>query len=117
MRATFMGFAHWVANITGSFWAFLAAVAAVAAWGLTGPAFGFSDTWQLIINTSTTIVTFLMVFLLQFDQNRNARALQVKLDELLRATRGARNAMVDAEDLSEEELEAIHQQFKRLRQR
>ena len=77
--------------------------------------FGFSNTWQLVINTSTTIVTFLMVFLLQYDQNRNAQALQVKLDELIRSTKGARNMLVDAEDMSDEQLEELHRQFQQVR--
>ena len=83
---------------------------------MTGPLFGFSNTWQqLVINTSTTIVTFLMVFLLQYDQNRNAQALQVKLDELIRSTKGARNILVDAEDMSDEQLEELHRQFQQVR--
>ena len=82
---------------------------------VTGPLFGFSNTWQSAINTSTTIVTFLMVFLLQYDQNRNAQALQVKLDELIRSTKGARNLLVDAEDMSDEQLEELHRQFQQVR--
>jgi low affinity Fe/Cu permease len=99
----------------GSYWAFIAALGLVVGWAVTGPLFGFSNTWQLVINTSTTIVTFLMVLLLQYDQNRNARALQVKLDELIRSQKGARNMLVDAEDMSDEQLEELHEEFQRIR--
>jgi low affinity Fe/Cu permease len=106
----------WSATKVGSYWAFIAALGLVVAWAATGPVFGFSNTWQLVINTSTTIVTFLMVFLLQYDQNRNAKALQVKLDELIRSKEGARNMLVDAEDMSDEQLEELHRQFQRVRE-
>jgi low affinity Fe/Cu permease len=111
----FSRFSTWSATKVGSYWAFVAALGLVVAWAVTGPVFGFSNTWQLVINTSTTIVTFLMVFLLQYDQNRNAKALQVKLDELIRSKEGARNMLVDAEDMSDEQLEALHAEFQRLR--
>jgi low affinity Fe/Cu permease len=115
MSERFSRFSTWSATKVGSYWAFIAALGLVVAWAVTGPLFGFSNTWQLVINTSTTIVTFLMVFLLQYDQNRNARALQVKLDELIRSQKGARNMLVDAEDMSDEQLEELHEEFQRIR--
>ncbi len=93
---------------------FALAAAVIAAWLLTGPLFGFSDTWQLVINTGTTIVTFLMVFLIQNTQNRDAEAVQIKLDELLRATAGAHNALLDLEELEEDELDAFRQKYEAL---
>jgi low affinity Fe/Cu permease len=98
---------HWV----GTPLAFALATLGIIGWALTGPIFGFSDTWQLIINTTTTIITFLMVFLIQNTQNRDARAIQLKLDELIRATKGARNALIDLENASDKELEDIHRDF------
>jgi low affinity Fe/Cu permease len=92
--------------------AFMAAVLIIAGWGLTGPLFGYSDTWQLIINTSTTIVTFLMVFLIQNTQYRDALAVQIKLAELIVAVQGAENRLATVEDLSEEELQALHEDYK-----
>jgi low affinity Fe/Cu permease len=94
--------------------AFAVAVAVLALWIVTGPLFGFSDTWQLIINTGTTIVIFLMVFLIQPTENKNSRALQTKLDELIAATDSASNRLIDIEDLSEEELAHLHERFTRL---
>lgn len=94
--------------------AFVASVAVVLAWALSGPLFHFSDTWQLVINTGTTIVTFLMVFLIQNTQNRDATAMHLKLDELIRATEGARNASIDMEELSEAELSALRDRYMRL---
>jgi low affinity Fe/Cu permease len=91
--------------------AFVLALAVVLAWILTGPLFGFSDTWQLVINTGTTIVTFLMVFLIQNSQNRDTEAIQLKLDELIRATRGAHNALLDLEELEERELDAFRARY------
>ena len=88
----------------------------ILVWLLTGPTFHFSDTWQLIINTGTTIVTFLMVFLIQNTQNRDAKAMHLKLDEIIRALKKARNELVDLEDLSDEELKKLEEQFKQLRQ-
>ena len=99
----------------GSAWAFIGAIFIIAVWGLTGPAFHFSDTWQLIINTGTTIVTFLMVFLIQNTQNRDAKAMHLKLDELIRAIQGARNRLVDLEKLSDDELKRLEEQFTRVR--
>jgi low affinity Fe/Cu permease len=90
--------------VLGSAWAFAGAIVILIVWGLTGPVFHYSDTWQLIINTGTTIVTFLMVFLIQNTQNRDAKAIQLKLDELIRALKGARNQLVDLENLSDEDL-------------
>src|SRR5256885_2219398 len=101
----------------GSAWAFAAAVLAILVWILTGPTFHFSDTWQLIINTTTTIITFLMVFLIQNTQNRDAKAVHLKLDEMIRALKGARNQLVDLEDLSDEELKKLEEQFQRLRKK
>ena len=102
------------AHAVGSPYAFLAAVALIAGWLLCGPVFGYSDTWQLIINTTTTIVTFLMVFLIQNTQNRDSLALHLKLDELIRATKGARNSMIDLAKLSDEQLHQLELQFERL---
>lgn len=99
----------------GSAWAFAGAVLVIAVWILTGPTFHFSDTWQLIINTATTIITFLMVFLIQNTQNRDAKAVHLKLDEIIRALKGARNQLVDLENLSDEELKKLEEQFRRLR--
>ena len=105
------GFRHWfgraatrVSEAVGSAWAFLAALVVLAMWAITGPIFGFSDTWQLIINTGTTIVTFLMVFLIQNTQNRDSKATQLKLDELIRAVSDARNRIIGAEEEDEEQL-------------
>jgi len=99
----------------GSAWAFVGAVLAILVWILTGPMFHFSDTWQLVINTATTIVTFLMVFLIQNTQNRDAKAAHLKLDELIRALKNARNELVDLEDLSDVELKKLEEQFKSMR--
>ena len=111
----FRHFAHRSAKVLGSAWAFIGAIFIIAVWGLTGPAFHFSDTWQLIINTGTTIVTFLMVFLIQNTQNRDAKAMHLKLDELIRAIQGARNRLVDLEKLSDDELKKLEEQFTRVR--
>ena len=117
MTDRFHRFAQRTACLVGSPRAFLLALTVIAGWGVCGPLFGYSDTWQLVINTGTTIVTFLIVFLIQNTQNRDAKALHLKLDELLRALKGARNALINLEDLSEEELDRLHQQFERVRQR
>jgi low affinity Fe/Cu permease len=102
------------ARTAGRPWAFLLAMALVVAWAATGPIFHFSDTWQLVINTGTTIATFLMVFLIQSTQNRDTEALQIKLDELIRVTEGAYVELLDLEDLSEEELDEIRAGYERL---
>jgi low affinity Fe/Cu permease len=111
----FRVFARRSSIILGSAWAFAAAVLVIAVWLLTGPAFHFSDTWQLIINTATTIITFLMVFLIQNTQNRDAKAVHLKLDEIIRAIKGARNELVDLEELSDEDLKKLEEQFRRMR--
>ena len=113
----FRVFAHRSSVMLGSAWAFAAAVLAILVWILTGPTFHFSDTWQLIINTATTIITFLMVFLIQNTQNRDAKAMHLKLDELIRAIKNARDELVDLEDLSDEELKKLEEQFRGMRKR
>jgi low affinity Fe/Cu permease len=117
MNLSFRKFAAATSHVVGSPWAFLTAFLIVVAWALSGPLFGWSDSWQLVINTSTTIVTFLMVFLIQNTQNRDARAVHLKLDELLRGVEGARTGFVDLEELSDEELERLQHEFQRLRER
>jgi len=107
----FSRFAHETARLTGKPAAFILAAASIVIWAVTGPLFNYSDTWQLVINTSTTIVTFLMVFLIQNTQNRDTLALQVKLSELIIAVQGAKNRLATAEDLSEEELERLHKEY------
>jgi low affinity Fe/Cu permease len=110
-----MGGAHnWAARITGRPITFTLAVALIAAWMITGPIFHFSDTWQLVINTATTIVTFLMVFVIQNTQNRDTEAMQVKLDELIRATKGAHNALLDLEELEEDQLDQFRARYETL---
>ena len=101
----------------GTAWVFVIAILIIVVWAATGPTFQYSDTWQLIINTGTTIVTFLMVFLIQNTQNRDAKAVHLKLDELIRALKGARNNMVDLEKLSDDELKSLEEQFTRLRKK
>jgi low affinity Fe/Cu permease len=107
-------FASKVTEFTGSSWAFVTAVTIVIIWGLTGPMFHYSDTWQLVINTGTTIVTFLMVFLIQHTQNKDSIALQLKLDELLASKKGASNRLINTENLSEEKLEELRKYYTRL---
>ena len=111
----FRVFAHRSSVMLGSAWAFTGAVLVIVVWLVTGPTFHFSDTWQLIINTATTVITFLMVFLIQNTQNRDAKAMHLKLDELIRALKGARNQLVDLENLSDEELKKLEKQFQRMR--
>jgi len=103
------------ANAVGSKWAFILSVLIVVVWAATGPMFHFSDTWQLVINTGTTIVTFLMVFLIQNTQNRDAKAIHLKLDELIRGVKGARTHLVNLEEMSDEELADLQRQFEHLR--
>jgi low affinity Fe/Cu permease len=114
MSEIFRKFAHRTSEALGSPISFVVAVAVVVAWALTGPVFGFSETWQLVINTGTTIITFLMVFVIQNTQNRDIRALQLKLDELLRAMEGARNSLIDLEELSDDELARLAREFHEL---
>ncbi len=110
----FRRFSHKTSTGVGSPWAFALACLAILVWAVSGPLFHFSDTWQLVINTGTTIITFLMVFLIQNTQNRDAVAIHLKLDELICALKGARNQLVDVEELSDEELEKLRREFRRL---
>jgi low affinity Fe/Cu permease len=110
----FSRFAKWISINAGRPAAFLLAAFVIIAWAVTGPLFDYSDTWQLIINTGTTIVTFLMVFLIQNTQNRESQALHVKLDELIRAISGARNSLIDLDKLSDEELSRIQEHYAKL---
>ena len=117
MKKLFRKIATKTSYILGTAWAFMLALLIIITWALTGPIFHFSDTWQLIINTGTTIVTFLMVFLLQYTQNRDNIALHVKLDELIRAVKGARTSLVGIEELSDDELERLYNDFRKLHER
>ena len=117
MRELFRRIAETTANAVGSYWAFLVALVTVGLWAITGPYFGYSDTWQLFINTGTTIVTFLMVFLIQNTQNRETRVMALKLDELLRGVEGARTGFVDLDHMSDEELESVQKEFARMREK
>lgn len=113
MKDLFRRMANKISTWTGSAWAFLLALSVVVVWATTGPAFDFSATWQLVINTGTTIVTFLMVFLIQNTQNRDGKAMQLKLDELIRTT-SARDSFMDLEDMTDEELSALDKEFREL---
>lgn len=113
-RSWFTRLTKWMARATGRPAAFMLAVLAVVVWAFTGPIFGFSDTWQLVINTSTTIVTFLMVFMIQATQNRDAEAMQLKLDEIIRAIGNARNELCDIEELEESDLDRIRKSYEEL---
>jgi len=115
IHAAFRKVAHATAGAIGSPYAFAAAVLVIVVWAVSGPAFHYSDTWQLVINTGTTIVTFLVVFMIQNTQNRDSRAIHLKLDELIRAVESARNGLVDVEDLPDEELARLTREFQRLR--
>jgi len=117
MNEFFHRIAHRSALLMGSHWSFLGGTLACVLWAATGPLFGYSDTWQLVINTATTVLTFLAVFLIQNSQNRDGLAIQLKLDELLRAVENARTGMVSLENCSEAEIERLRQEFERLRAR
>jgi low affinity Fe/Cu permease len=117
MRQTFQRFASWSANLVGSPSAFLAATVFCLLWAASGPHFGYSDSWQLVANTVTNVATFLLVFLIQHSQNRNAQTTQLKLDELVRALAGARNQMIRLEDLPDAELDRLDREMRALRNR
>lgn len=110
----FENFANKITQATGSSWAFLTAFGIIIIWLITGPLFKFSDTWQLVINTGTTIITFLMVFLIQKSQNKDSKSIQIKLNELIASSEKASNRMVDIEDLTEEDLDHLHKFYERL---
>src|SRR4026209_2531812 len=110
----FTRFTKVTAHVTGQPATFFVALLVILVWGITGPLFHFSDSWQLVINTGTTIITFLMVFLIQNTQNRDAKAFHLKLDELIHAIKGARNKMIDLENMSDEEMEAIKKEFEKV---
>ena len=112
--AWFEGFSHRVTEASGRPWAFMVALLVILVWAVTGPLFGFADTWQLVINTGTTIVTFLMVFLIQQTQNKDGKAVELKLNELVAATRGASNRLINVEDMTESELDSLRQYFAEL---
>jgi low affinity Fe/Cu permease len=117
MSELFRRFARKISEVLGRAEVFLGAVLAIVIWAALGPIYHYSDTWQLVINTATTIVTFLMVFLIQNTQNRDAKAIQLKLDELIRGVQGARTGLVRLEDLSDEDLKELECSFQRLRSR
>jgi low affinity Fe/Cu permease len=117
MNKLFRRFAERISVTTGTPWAFAVAVAVLLVWALSGPLFGFSEHWQLMINSFTTIVTFLMVFIIQNTQNRDFKALHLKLDELIRATKGAHRGMINVQDLTDEQLHRLEAAFHRLRKR
>jgi low affinity Fe/Cu permease len=114
MKELFRLFAQTTSRMVGSSWAFILATLIIVAWAITGPVFHYSDTWQLVINTGTTIITFLMVFLIQNTQNRDAKAIHLKLDELLRGVKCARTGLVNLEQLSDDDLERLQKEFERL---
>jgi low affinity Fe/Cu permease len=116
MKDSFHRFAHRASDVVGSPAAFMMGLFVILIWAITGPIFKYSDTWQLVINTGTTIITFLMVFLIQNTQNRDSRAVHLKLDELIRSVHTARNKMVALEELSDKELDALQQEFTQLRE-
>ena len=117
VRNAFSHLSRHVANAIGTPYAFAVAFLVILVWAALGPIFGFSDTWQLVINTGTTIVTFLVVFLIQTTQNRDSKALHLKLDELIYVISKARNRLIDAEDLTDEELDRLETEFKEVRER
>ena len=114
MNELFRKFSQKVSQMAGTSWAFILAVTLIVIWATTGPLFHYSDTWQLVINTGTTIITFLMVFLIQNTQNRDAKAIHLKLDELIKGVKGARTGLVNLEQLSDSDLEHLQQEFERL---
>lgn len=114
MNEAFRKFSHGISTYVGSPTAFLLAIITLCIWIVSGPFFNFSDTWQLVINTGTTIITFLMVFLIQNTQNRDAKAIHLKLDELIRSVKGARNIMLELENLNDQELEGLAEEFQTL---
>ena len=116
-QSRFERFAHRVSEATGHPTAFAIAFGVILVWAISGPLFGFNETWQLVINTGTTIVTFLMVFLIQNTQNRDGRAMQLKLDELIKTSKSARNSLIDLEDMSDEELDGFQKEFARYLER
>ncbi len=116
-QSVFSRFAKWTAAASGQPRTFILAFAIIVTWAVSGPLFTFSDTWQLVINTGTTIVTFLMVFLIQNTQNRDSHAMQLKLDELIRATKGAHNELLDLEELEEAELAAFRERYESMARR
>jgi low affinity Fe/Cu permease len=116
-KSWFTRFTKWTARASGKSVTFIGAVLIIVVWAISGPIFGFSDTWQLVINTGTTIITFLMVFLIQSTQNRDSEAMQVKLDELIHVMKGAQNALLDLEELEEEELDRIREGYQRIAER
>jgi len=113
-RSIFARFASWVSKASGSTPAFITAFSIIVIWAITGPLFKFSDTWQLVINTGTTIVTFLMVFLIQREQNKESLAVQLKLNELVAAIQHASNRLISVEDLSDEDLDVLHKHYRKL---
>lgn len=115
MRNSFRKFAHWTSSVAGSPWAFTIAFLAIVAWAISGPFFNFSTSWQLIVNTGTTILTFLMVFLIQNTQNRDSHAVHLKLDELIKAIDSARNQLIDIEDSSDEAISRLDIEFDEMR--
>lgn len=117
MKEMFRKFSSKISDLAGSSWAFILAVTLIVGWAVTGPLFGFSDTWQLVINTGTTIITFLMVFVIQNSQNRDTKALHLKLDELIRATQDARDTLLSVEDMSEEDLRQQKEEFMKIANR
>ncbi len=117
MKDFFHKIAQKTSELVGSAGAFIIAIVVIIVWAVSGTIFGFSDTWQLVINTGTTIVTFLIVFLIQNTQNRDSKVIQLKLDELIRVGKKARNSMVDLEDLSEDEIKKLEQEFQQVRER
>jgi len=117
MNELFRKFAQKTSQIVGTSWAFILAVLIIVVWAVTGPMFRYSDTWQLVINTGTTIITFMMVFLIQNTQNRDAKAIHLKLDELIKGVKGARTGFVNLEELSDEELDRLRQEFAKLQKK